>query len=84
MSLSEINWKRHLAPDSLIPADLEIRVVEGGNIEDWEEGNVLRAHKAFLASVSDVFATQFYGKMARDECHVYFEVKNTLFFNDSK
>jgi len=73
MSLAEVDWKRHLGPNSLIPADLEIRVVEGDDTKDWVEGNIHMAHKSFMASVSDVFAAQFYGKLAQDKTYTYIE-----------
>jgi len=73
MSLAEVDWKRYLGPNSLIPADLEIRVLEGEDKNDWLRENVHMAHKSFMASVSDVFAAQFYGKLAQDKTYTYFE-----------
>jgi len=65
-NLSMVNWMDFVEPNSPIPPDVCFRIVERPNNNEGEgEGKVMgevQAHKYYLAAVSDIFKSLFFGR----------------------
>ena len=73
MTLKHIKWKHYISTsDPPLPYDVTFRVFSQDDESQFEE---ISAHKLLLASVSQVFHTQFFGALA-DEQKVI-EIKDT-------
>ena len=73
MSLKHVNWSEYLfTADPPLPYDVTFRVF---SLEDQSQFEEISAHKLLLASVSQVFHTQFFGALANDQKVI--EIKET-------
>ena len=76
MTLKQVNWAEFLfAAEPPLPYDVTFRVF---SLQDETQFEEISAHKLLLASVSEVFHTQFYGSLA-DEQKVI-EIKDTTLY----
>jgi len=72
-NLTSVNWMDLLEPTSRIPADVSFKIIERPNNNEGEgeekvKGEV-RAHKYYLATVSDTFKSLFFGTPECQSCH---------------
>ena len=73
MTLKQVNWAEFLfAAEPPLPYDVTFRIF---SLQDETQFEEISAHKLLLASVSEVFHTQFFGALA-DEQKVI-EIKDT-------
>ena len=73
MTLKHVNWEEYIfTVEPPLPYDVTFRVF---SIQDETHFEEISAHKLLLASVSQVFHTQFFGALA-DEQKVI-EIKDT-------
>jgi len=65
MALYGVDWSAHLSGGTFLNPDIRFRVVpeEKNQYEENPELEDIPVHKFLLASVSDVFATMFFGDM---------------------
>ena len=76
MSLKHIDWKDYISTtDPPLPYDVTFKVFSQDEETQFQE---ISAHKLLLASVSEVFHTQFFGALA-DEQKVI-EIKDTTLY----
>ena len=76
MTLKHVNWEEYIfTAEPPLPYDVTFRVF---SLEDETHFEDISAHKVLLASVSEVFHTQFFGALA-DEQKVI-EIKDTTLF----
>lgn len=76
MTLKQVNWEKYLWTDPpYLPYDVTFRIFSS---EDESQVEDISAHRLLLASVSEVFNTQFFGSLANDEKLV--EVRQTTFY----
>jgi len=66
MCLTNVNWLDFLAHDSEVPPDVTFEIFELSKYNDISDNKVvigeIKAHKYYLASVSEVFKEQFFSK----------------------
>ena len=73
MTLKHVNWEEYIfTAEPPLPYDVTFRVF---SLQDETHFENISAHKLLLASVSEVFQTQFFGSLA-DEQKVI-EIKDT-------
>ena len=75
MTLKHINWKHYISTsDPPLPYDVTFRVFSQDDESHFRD---ISGHKLLLASVSEVFQTQFFGALANGQKII--KIKETTF-----
>ena len=76
MTLKQVDWEKYISTDEpYLPYDVTFRIFSS---EDQSQVQDISAHKVLLASVSEVFHTQFFGSLANGQTVI--EIRQTTFY----